>query len=84
VHIRCETFRGSGGLIQAKGGRGLGYQDTGCGGGGGGRIAIWRKRDYSSGVLTAVDGGLGGIQAGFPGTVVWGQLPGLGTIMMIR
>jgi len=90
IYLRCRTFVGeSGAVLSARGGRAA--LNTG-GGGGGGIISIWRVADQSSGsVTTDVTGGAGRyLNADAPayngqdGVVVWGQLPGSGTIIAIR
>jgi len=90
IDLRCRTFVGESGVVlSARGGRAA--LNTG-GGGGGGIISIWRVADQSSGsVTTDVTGGAGRyLNADAPafngqdGVVVWGQLPGSGTIIAIR
>ena len=89
VYIVCRTFKGSAtGQIRATGGNGDSGAAYSCGGGGGGRIAIWRVSDLSSGsIATNVNGGVsyvGAITNGAVGTVVWGLLPAPGTAVFLR
>jgi len=56
------------------------------GNGGGGRIAVWRVFDKSpSEAVTDVNGGTKyNDSAGGSGTVVWGWIPGAGSIITFR
>ena len=90
VYIVCRRFNGSAtGTLRAKGGNGDPLAGYTSGGGGGGRIAIWRVSDGSSGtVSTNVSGGTSYLGSpptnGAPGTVVWGLLPAPGTAVFLR
>lgn len=91
IYIRCGNFIGdSAGILQANGGAGQVSDATwSTGGGGGGRIAVWRVNDRSiSAIQTTVTGGASGgapkCQAGADGTIYWGWLPPPGTIMQFR
>ena len=83
IYLYCRTFYGdTNGLLSAHGGN----SGAGAGGaGGGGRIAVWRVFDRSTGVISnSVAGGTSANSAsyyGTNGTVVFGWLPGKGTIV---
>ncbi|MDD4017444.1 MAG: hypothetical protein PHV28_05815 [Kiritimatiellae bacterium] len=94
IYITCHSFIGnSNALLQANGGGGQNYGGTalyGGGGGSGGRIAVWRVRDFSaSAVSNSVSGGLGGIPNNgltnaAPGTFIMDWLPAEGTLIQLR
>jgi len=101
IYIRCLTFAGNtNGMLSANGGDAAPSGATipfDGGGAGGGRIAVWRMNDLSTGaVAVTVNGGLGGhfttnltgqwgsFATGDPGTIVWGQLPVAGTVIRFR
>ena len=52
-------------------------------GGGGGRIAVWRRFDQSTGVTSNYVSGGDGEQTGADGTIVWGWVPPAGTVIKI-
>ncbi|MDD5706445.1 MAG: hypothetical protein PHR35_10995 [Kiritimatiellae bacterium] len=89
VYLQCRRFVGrTGAIVTANGGKGYGAA-TGAGGGdgGGGRIAIWRVTDASTGAVTteAKRGDHGRVDClGADGTIVWGQTPGDGTVILLR
>ena len=86
IYLRCGTFYGAtNGLLSANGGTG-GYASGTYGGGGGGRIAVWRVSDQSTGTIpTTVAFGVGAdAQGATDGTVVWGWIPPTGTTISIR
>lgn len=79
IYLRCRTFSGNSGTINANAGS---ASSTG-GGGGGGRIAIWRMyHTFTSTNLTATLGTSGGApgSSGATGTIFWGWIPVPGTI----
>ncbi|MBI2438836.1 MAG: hypothetical protein HYV36_08520 [Lentisphaerae bacterium] len=84
IYLTCRAFQGStNGLLRANGGVGAGTGSCG----GGGRIAVWRIYETSSGaVSTSVNSGGGGVGGtnGVAGTVVWGWLPAPGTIFSFK
>ena len=80
IYIKCLRFGGVAPILSAIGGSG---GTSYCGGGGGGRIAIWRVRDAFSTVTTNVAGG-GGQVSGATGTVVWGITLQPGTVFTLR
>ena len=80
IYIRCVRFGGVAPILSAVGGYG-GYNY--CGGGGGGRIAIWRSADMFSTITTNVGGG-SGLVFGATGTVVWGTRSAPGTVFSIQ
>jgi hypothetical protein len=87
VYITCRTFRGHpSGSIEAKGG--IGYPGGDCGGGGGGRIAVWRQKDASvdGGVTASSAGGTGSGSGtdGEDGSLVWGLLPAAGAYFILQ
>ena len=85
VYLRCRHFTGTEtGLITADGGGGGNYPA-----GGGGRVAVWRAKDFSTGQATAT--ALAGktttataVYQGTEGTVVWGFIPPSGTVLLMR
>ncbi|MBI2437270.1 MAG: hypothetical protein HYV36_00440 [Lentisphaerae bacterium] len=83
IYLRCRTFAGSSnGILRANGGD-SGYTAE-CGGGGGGRIAVWRIYHQYQGSYSVTNGigntsGTGGNNAEV-GTMVWGQIPVPGAI----
>lgn len=85
IHVVCTRIRGAGGLLSANGGSGAISSGAG-GGGGGGRIAVWRAFDDLTSVSNAVLGGVGGIQNGATGTVVWGwgAFPPAGVLIRVQ
>ena len=85
IYLSCGRFSGSGGTLSAKGGNGsLAFPaNNATGGGGGGRIAVWRVRDDSA-IVTNVIGGTGVRSNGVPGTVVFGLLYDAGTVYLLR
>jgi hypothetical protein len=86
IYIRCRTFGGTApGVIRANGGLYGTAAQTG-GGGGGGRIAVWRTTDTSAGLTVTANGGVSSYSGynGANGTVVWGQNPLAGALIMIR
>lgn len=95
IYIACRTFIGtSNALLQANGGNGH-FSTTGKligGAGGGGRIAIWRVRDFSgTAVSNTVSGGMsreptefGASTNAAAGTIVWGWIPAEGTLLQFK
>ncbi len=85
IYITCRTFIGSSdGLLQANSDQvASGY--AGGYGGGGGRIAVWRLFDRSTGVISNdVNGGCGTTGTGAPGTIVLGWIvPAAGSIVSV-
>ncbi len=86
VYLRCRSFCGNpGAVIRANGATG-----SPAGGGGGGRIAVWRVTDHSPGgdgrevVSNSVAGGLYQTPPAQEGTVVWGWIPASGTVLLLR
>jgi hypothetical protein len=80
IYVVCKTFTGdANGSLVASGGNGAGSA------GGGGRIAVFRLRDTAGGAVTATAAaGTGsGTGVAYPGTVVWGQLKGAGTVLAV-
>lgn len=78
IYIRCMEWNASNAVLSAIGGAG-GAGDYQAGGGGGGRIAIWRQNDVSTGwISNLVTGGTSSAPSGDPpapggnGTVVMG------------
>lgn len=82
IWITTPRFFGSG-WLRADGGDAGSYvvPPRGPGGGGGGRIAVWRT--IGTPYPTSVTGGVGFAQAG-DGTVVWGNVPAVGTVIVLR
>ncbi len=89
IYLRCRIFSGDGEL-RAQGGDGDTAGGQWSGGGGGGRIAVWRTNDEWTGSLSwpdAVAGGLtdeDGSHDGQPGTIVLGNILPAGTLMLIQ
>jgi hypothetical protein len=86
IYIRCKRLDGGAtGRILADGG--VAFIDKGgvSGGGGGGRIAVWRSIHTYAG-STSVAGGPSylGANDGQPGTIVWGQSRNPGTIIVVQ
>jgi hypothetical protein len=83
VFVKCWRFSGSDtALVRANGGVG----GPNGHGGGGGRIAIWRRHHLFSGTVT-VDGGYGSDPSQNPGeagTIVWVDLVPAGTLVVVR
>ena len=97
IFITCGTFAGgTSGVLSARGGDATQRDGSNTGGGGGGRIAVWRDpdRDTHLGVPaqgndgTAVDGGtnaFAGAQfSGAKGTIYWKNVRAPGTIFEIQ
>lgn len=87
VYIKCKRLGGVGGVIQTIGGAVLRADNSDVGAGGGGRIAIWRVDDNSSGISANASGGVNAYNAlnnGATGTVVFGWSPRVGTIITLR
>lgn len=83
IYLRCRRFMGNGAL-RADGTNGSNLNGQWSGGGGGGRIAVWRTDDFWTGTTT-VSGGVANVTYdGAPGTIVWGNVPAVGTVIMIR
>ena len=84
IYIRCKTVSATNGILSANGG----YGANQSGGGGGGRIAVWRMNDTTgSSVTNYVNGGTSygsSGNAGSPGTVVWGWIPSQGLMFLVR
>lgn len=82
IYLICRRWAGSNGILQASGGPSGGENRRG---GGGGRIAVWRMTDtYSGTITTNVTGGAGIDFPVGPGTVVFGQIPAPGTLLLLR
>ncbi|MBI3987843.1 MAG: VCBS repeat-containing protein [Lentisphaerae bacterium] len=86
IYARCKTFqRNAGYYLSARGGASTNGWIHG--GGGGGRIAVWRAYDTLGGPPTsnAVTPGIG-YNTGVVGTVYWGDLPdsGVAPLLLIR
>ncbi len=80
IYVTCKTFDGdTNGSLVASGGNGTKTA------GGGGRIAVFRVMDRSGGSVAATAAAGTGTNEGiaFPGTVVWGQLKGAGTVLAV-
>jgi hypothetical protein len=82
IYLTCRRFGGDTGSLRANGATGI----TGSGtGGGGGRIAVWRIRDsclFTNNITAS--GGTGTQGAGADGTIFWGQLREIGTVITVR
>jgi len=88
IYLICRRFAGSGGSLSANGGN-MVINSGGGSGGGGGRIAVWYNTLSANAVTSNVAGGISGsagtfCSTGTVGTVVWGQLPLQGTIIILR
>lgn len=81
IWIMTPRLFGAGWLKASGGNAGSFSSGTGPGGGGGGRIAVWRT--FGVPYSTSVTGGVGFALAG-AGTVVWGDVPAVGTIIVLR
>ena len=83
VYVTCNNLFGTHGIISANGGTTLRHG----GGGGGGRIAVWRMYDKTLGTIqTTVTPGPAPTHvgdAGTVGTIVWGQIPPPGTMILV-
>jgi hypothetical protein len=82
IYLVCKTLVGTNGFLTANGGS---ASTANGGGGGGGRIAIWRQTDLAAkaGWTTTVNGGIAKNNGG-PGTIVWGQLPVAGSLIIVK
>lgn len=82
VYIKCRSFAGGvSGVLTANGGNG----GAESGGGGGGRIAVWRVSHVGTpGTVTANPGSSPYAPVAVVGTIVFGQLPVAGTLILIR
>ena len=88
IYLICRKFASSGCALSAKGGS-TSVNSGGGSGGGGGRIAVWYNAIATNAVTTSVAGGISGSQGmlnstGTVGTVVWGQRPSQGTMILVR
>lgn len=83
IYLSCRRLSGTNGSILANGGNAwnAGYSE---GGGGGGRIAVWRVSDDSWINSVSVTGGVSYSGTSTPGTVVWGWIPPPGTVFVIH
>ncbi|MDX9868602.1 MAG: hypothetical protein RBT78_11840 [Kiritimatiellia bacterium] len=92
IYITCGSFAGAASaLLRANGGNGTYPHNLyGGGAGGGGRIAVWRKRDLSaSAASNSVSGGIGWLPNSAttnaaPGSVIYGWIPLDGTLIEVR
>jgi hypothetical protein len=90
ILVQCHRFGGAAtAQILADGGNcGTVAGSSQGGAGGGGRIAIWRITDTFAGTVSATNGlggyGLATNEWATPGTVVWVQVPAIGTVLFIR
>jgi hypothetical protein len=86
IYITCRRFvGGANGILRANGGIDDSTQIGGIGAGG--RIAVWFSiTNIASGFTAQANAGVavGGDYAAENGTVVWGQIPPSGTMVMIR
>lgn len=84
IYVQCRSLGGAG-VFSAGGGSGYSSGGTTASGGGGGRIAIWRVYDAFTGTASAT-GGASAVtdHRGADGTIVWGQLPVPGALIMAR
>jgi hypothetical protein len=82
IYLVCKTLAGTNGLLTANGGSASTSQ---AGGGGGGRIAIWRQNDLAAkaGWTVTANGGIAKNNGGL-GTIVWGQLPVAGSLIIVK
>jgi hypothetical protein len=85
IFLRCVEFAGDpGGVLSAAGGDGQGKAPA-CSAGGGGRIAVWRRKHSFQGSTSVTNGTAPGLETnGQPGSLVWWQLPGSGSLIVIR
>lgn len=84
IYITCRNLAGdANGVIRADGGNGTTGPDN-YGGGGGGRIAVWRRpdKDTYQGSCSVTNGTAW--DNGEIGTIYWGYVPPQGTIIHIR
>jgi hypothetical protein len=84
IYIRTLRFGGSGGSLWARGGNAGTSGPFYGGGGGGGRIAVWRGLDRSSGIQASVAGGSATAGTGGVGSLVWRFTSAFGTIITLR
>ena len=87
IYILCRRFAGLNGLLSAKGGNAPGtWNSLQNGGGGGGRIAVWRAVDESSGISSNIAGGTtsNSLPSGQVGTFYWGLIPSQGLLFLVR
>jgi hypothetical protein len=79
IYVTCRRLEGAG-TLAANGGNG--YNTSGSGGGGG-RIAVWYSYGDHAPLNASVTAGAVG-PAGDVGTIVWGHIPGGGTVIFLR
>jgi len=87
IYLVCKHFAGLNGFLSAVGGNGPGTQGgVNQGGGGGGRIAVWRMIDESSGISSNIAGGTttNSAPSGQAGTFYWGSIPSQGLLFLVR